>query len=1293
MRFRSATKLSREAGDVQVSSLIYALGQEADRIFTSFTFAPHVPPAADPRNDFDGVLAKFDEHFIPKRNVIHERAKFYGRKQQVGESVEEFLRSLHQLAATCEFADKEEEAIRDRLVIGLHDTEVSQKLQLEAALTLKTAADTARHYGLVKQQLKDQRITQHVDAASYNRGRPNQRRSRGRGHGGDRQSSASSPRDCGKCGRKHPPANCPAKGKKCRKCGKLSHFAAVCRSSQGVNDVAAGEEYQEEYGEYFSLGAVHGEHAPEPPWNITLNFCGRDTDFKIDTGADVSIISNSVFKALSPPPLLSPTNAVLRGPGGVIKTEGEFNAQVHHKDKSYSVRCFVVNTHTDNLLSRDAATHLGLIQRLDGVEEEDDPLFAELDKEPARCKPVHIALTDNATPYAVHAARRVPIPLLQKVKDELNRLKAAQVIEEVQEPTDWCAGMVPVLKKSGSVRICTDFKQLNKAVKRERYMLPTHEDILYKLHGSKVFSKLDATSGFFQLPLDDESAKLTTFITPFGRYFYRRLPQGITSAPEIFQRTVEGILSDQPHTVCFFDDILVFSENAADHKVHLDAAKQKLRDAGLKINKDKCEFEKTEIDFLGYRISGDGIQIDPSKIDAITQMPDPTNITELRRFIGMVNFLGRHIPNLSTVMRPLSQLLEKEMAWGWGASQMEAVREVKELITTAPTLVFYDPARPTIVSSDASCYGLGGVLLQEQTDGTLKPVAYCSRTLSPTEKRYAQIEKECLAVVWSCERFDRYLVGLPTFTIETDHKPLVPLINNRDLSETPLRCQRMLMRLARFNAHAVHTCGKNMHVADHLSRSPIQPGRDGKLLTDSITERVFAVTAQWPASDAYLEKLQAETAKDVSLQIAIEYTRDGWPEYKQDVKLAVRHLYAVRGELSVWNGILIKGERLVIPTAMQGDVLNKLHEGHMGINKCRERASQSVWWPHISQDIKDYIGRCRFCIEKQPAQKKEPLMPSKLPEWPFQRIGADICELHNTHFLICFDYYSRYIEISHLHRMTSAAVIGKLKNLFAHHGIAQTVITDNGPAFKSAEFAEFATDWNFTHTTSSPHYPQSNGAAEKSVQTAKNILRQKDVFRALLAYRATPIPELGASPAELAFGRKIRTTLPMHPSQLSPRTMDRDVLEQRDQAFKDRQKHTFDNHHGARPLPPLNPGDPVLIKLEGEEKWQKPAEVVESDAPRSYIVKTPDGAELRRNRRHLRLRPQSPAEPAVATGQPLVSDHHSPVKHSLPVPDQPPGNGGHPPDVGQPIPLPPPSPGLHTRRGRKVNLPARFRNE
>ena len=524
-----------------------------------------------------------------------------------------------------------------------------------------------------------------------------------------------------------------------------------------------------------------------------------------------------------------------------------------------------------------------------------------------------------------------------------------------------------------------------------------------------------------------------------------------------------------------------------------------------------------------------------------------------------------------------------------GPLQVSAVAKVKEMLTSAPTLAYFDPDKATTVSADASSYGLGAVLLQEHPDG-LRPVAFASRTLTKSERKYAQIEKECLASTWACEKFGRYLVGLDTFSVVTDHKPLVPLINTKDLSETPLRCQRMLMRLMRFNVNAKYVPGKDMLVADTLSRSPVSTTESSS--HEEIQAHVSDVQSSWQVSDAGLAKIRAETLKDANLKAAMEYTIHDWPQYKEDVQLAAGDFFIIRGELSLHDGLLVKEDRIVVPFSLRKQILERIYEGHKGVAKCRERAAQSVWWPQIGKDIKSRVGSCRHCLEKQPSLASEPLLPSALPDRPFQTVGIDICEFRNKHYLVQVDYYSRYIDVTYLPSLTSAMVIGKLKNFFSHHGVPETVVSDNGTQFSSAEFRTFADRWNFSHVTSSPHYPQSNGAAERAVKTVKEILRQDDIFLALLPYRSTPIPDLGASPAELSMGRKLRTTVPSLPSTLQPRVISHKEVRERDAVMKRRQKEDYDRRHGVQPLPELSPGDPVLIKTDGEKGWNLPGEVV-----------------------------------------------------------------------------------------------------
>lgn len=604
----------------------------------------------------------------------------------------------------------------------------------------------------------------------------------------------------------------------------------------------------------------------------------------------------------------------------------------------------------------------------------------------------------------MNTARRVSAPLFPKVKAELERMLKCGVIEEITEPTKWCALMVPVPKKSGQVRICVDLKRLNTAVKRERYVLPTIDEILSRLADSRVFSLLDAASGFWQIPLDEETAKLTTFITPMGRYFFKRLPFGISSASEFFQKEMSVLFRQQEGVEVFMDDILVHGKDDRQHEERLQTVLRILERAGLKLNKGKCCLRKRQLHYLGHCID---VKPDPSKVSAILEMQPTADVPGLQRFLGMVQ---RYLPNLSETVKPLNDLLKRDATWTWGPAQAIAFNSVKKHICTAPTLAFYDISKPTVVSADASGYGLGSVLLQRHTDG-LKPVAFCSRTLTDAEMRYAQIEKECLAAVWACERFSHYLYGLKNFTVHTDHKPLVPLINNKDLDRVPLRCQRLLMRMMKFNPTAQYVPGKTLTVADALSRQPLPT------IHSEVSELICEISAYEdaahlaePVSPTKLERIRQETSGDYELQVVKGLVAQGWPTHMGRVPVQAKAYHQWGNDLTVSKGLMLYGDRIVIPHCMRRDILNRLHDGHQGVTKCKERARMSVWWPGLEKELQDLVAKCPECMQRRPMQRKEPLMTTPLPLGPWQKIGADIREYKKQNNLIVVDYFSRYVS-------------------------------------------------------------------------------------------------------------------------------------------------------------------------------------------------------------------------------------------------------------------------------------------
>ena len=404
------------------------------------------------------------------------------------------------------------------------------------------------------------------------------------------------------------------------------------------------------------------------------------------------------------------------------------------------------------------------------------------------------------------------------------------------------------------------------------------DESLAKLGRSTIFSKLDAKSGFWQIPLDAESTLLTTFIAPSGRYCFNRLPFGISSAPEIFQRSMSQILVDLNGVICHMDDILIHGATQLEHDARVRAVLQRLHNAGLTLN-EKCEFSKHSIKFLGHVIDTAGIHADKGKTTAIAEYPVPSNITELQRFMGMVNQLGKFVPGLAEINKPLRQLLRKDTIWYWGEAQQSSFQRVKDLLLSSAVLAHYEPSRPTFVATDASSSGIGAVLLQTQDNGKRHPICYASRSLSDTEKRYAVIEKEALAATWGCEKFSDYVLGLH-FTLETDHKPLVSLLQTKELSKMPPRILRFRLRLMRFSPTVEYVPGKLQTTADALSRAPVgTPDETDTALISKIENFCNHVLTSLPATSQRLLEIAAAQKSDEECTQIKEFCIGGWPVY------------------------------------------------------------------------------------------------------------------------------------------------------------------------------------------------------------------------------------------------------------------------------------------------------------------------------------------------------------------------------------------------------------------------------
>ena len=728
-------------------------------------------------------------------------------------------------------------------------------------------------------------------------------------------------------------------------------------------------------------------------WTPIVKVDGHETHFKLDNGAAVSVVSDK--EPWLKDHQLTKSQQILRGPGGtILSVVGTFRATLTYKERQISETVFVLKDQLYSLLSKKACVDLGLIARIGEVNTqpvnfigEFPQLFHGLGKLETK---YHIKLNPDVKPVCLYTPRKIPHPLLPKVKNEIDSMLRQGVISPVTVPTEWCSGIVPVPKPNGRVRICVDLTPLNKAVQRETHPMGSVDESLAMLGESHVFTKLDANSGFWQIPLDEDSKLLTTFVTPFGRFCFNRLPFGISSAPEIFQRTMSDILEGLDGVICQMDDILIHGRNHMEHDARVRAVLFRLQRAGLTLNIQKCEFSQGRLKFLGHIVDAQGVHADPEKTRAIGHFPTPTTVTELQRFMGMVNQLGKFVPGLDDINAPLRQLLRKDSAWYWDEAQQTAFQQVKEKLASPEILAHYNPNRQTVIAADASSTGLGAVLLQTQDNGQRRPICYISRSLSDAERNYAVIEKKALASTWACERLEEYVLGLG-FTLETDHKPLVPLLTTTDLSKMPPRILRFHLRMMRYNPEILHVPGKRQISADALSRAPVNsPNTSDVQFCEEVETFACSTVDQLPATAQRLQEIiEAQRNDEVCMQVR-GYCQAGWPAYMPHQPL-LRPYWENRAHLAVVDDLLLYDERIVIPQALRLDILDCIHCGHLGINKCRARARMSVWWPGLSVAIEDMVKACFTCAKELP-EPKEPLMPSSFPSRPWERISMDLFE-------------------------------------------------------------------------------------------------------------------------------------------------------------------------------------------------------------------------------------------------------------------------------------------------------------
>ena len=647
-----------------------------------------------------------------------------------------------------------------------------------------------------------------------------------------------------------------------------------------------------------------------------------------------------------------------------------------------------------------------------------------------------------------------------------------------------------------------------------------------------MFTKLDLSNAYQQIALAPEAMELLTINTHKGLFQYQRLPYGVKVAPALFQSIMDQILVGLDGVCCYIDDILITSRDMKSHVQMLDRVLSRLEEYGVLIKKEKCAFGIDSVQYLGHVIDKTGIRPSPEKVQAIQAIKNPESIAELRTLLGVVTFYHKFIPNFATVCEPLYQLTKKGVKWNWSEDCTRAVKQLKGLLSSDVVLTHYDVNRPVKLATDASPHGVAAVLSHVDENGNERPVSYASRTLTAAEKNYSQLEREALGIMFGIKRFHKFIYGRK-FVLVTDNQPLMAIFSpSKDIpTMSAMRLQRWALVLMAHDYQIEYRKSKDHGNVDALSRFPEET------VCETLEQAVnyFSYVDNLPVTSA---DVKSATAKDPVLCKVLRYVMFGWPNKSEE---DIEDYYRRRNELSVEQGCLLWGVRVIIPQSLRQQVLKDLHHEHTGIVRMKMLARSYLWYPKMDQDLESLVSKCEACARHAKAPTPAPIVSWPKCTAPWERVHIDFGAIDGKDLLILIDCYSKWIEVAVMSSTTSAQVITVLRSWWARFGLPVELVSDNGPQFTSEELEGFLLRNGVKHTLTPPYSPQTNGAAEKSVQVVKSILKkqmmddqqvdkvnrtfQQKLDDFLITYRSTPSTVTGASPAELVMGRKLRTRL------------------------------------------------------------------------------------------------------------------------------------------------------------------------
>ncbi|KAK9401689.1 hypothetical protein NXF25_010045 [Crotalus adamanteus] len=685
----------------------------------------------------------------------------------------------------------------------------------------------------------------------------------------------------------------------------------------------------------------------------------------------------------------------------------------------------------------------------------------------------------------------------------------------------------PVLfqgKKDGGLRLCVDFRGLNAVCIEQVYPLPLIKDLLTHLATGTIFTKLDLREAYYRVRIREGDEWKTTFNCPLGSYQFKVMPFGLQGAPAVFMQLINEVLHDHLYkgVLVYLDDILIYSRSLEEHVELVRTVLRKLLDAQLYCKISKCEFHKERIDYLGFRVSAAGIEMDPNKVKCVLEWQAPKTHRQLQRFLGFANFYRQFIPSFADVALPLTQLLRTKRLTGkprpgqplaWTMACQQAFESLKGLFAREPILIHPDPGRPFVVQADASDVAIGAILLQRNTDGLLQPCAYTSKKFTDTERRWAVWEKEAFAVKWALSTWRHLLEGAQhPFEVWTDHQNLAVLQTPRRLAPKHVRWAQYFQR---FKFHLKVVPGGKNFLADALSRLPQYNSKREQV--------IHAIIPPYNPGPGLPEKGAQLGAFEDGLRSAL--LTDPW-------------ILANPGVLSRRDGLAWYGDKLYVPLALRNRVYHRCHDsktaGHFGFVKTLHLVRRQFWWPGMRKDIEEYVKRCHLCAQAKTVPKKPMGLLQQVsdPDRPWQDLGMDfIVDLPNvrgyTVIWTVVDLFSKQAHFIPCKGLPSAKRLAKLfiQHIYRLHGAPRRVISDRGVQFTARFWQGFLASIGTTQGLSSAYHPCTNGAAERANAAIERYLRCYVSYQQLDWVDYVPF-------AELAYNNAVHNSTGLTPFQV-----------------------------------------------------------------------------------------------------------------------------------------------------------------